>query len=339
MSVKCTECGKTWADDTEKCPYCGATIEKEPTIEYEYVHKEKDYKLITSIVCNAILVVVVIILASSLSKQKPKITSYKDRISTLETENRRVQDEYDKLLAQNKKLTESESDNTNDNGNIAKVKEYYKDYKNWSFAEVGSETHKSLIISYYEPIENLKNDNSEVAGNAGALMAQMSKEPWFDYDYVFWDMWSDEVGKLSSLVFDVSDGMNVCQQYTWYNSSSKTQASQQETDSSNNLLYEDDKVKISFAGINEKGVVFWLENLTDINITVQADSVAINGISTHSILMSDDVAPKSKGKIIAKCDDFSSVGAVETVSGQLRIIDFNGSFRTYSATFTNVEVN
>ena len=338
MSVKCTECGKTWADDTEKCPYCGAVIEKEPTIEYEYVHKEKDYKLITSIVCNAILVVVVIILASSLSKQKPKITSYKDRISTLETENQRAQDKYDKLLEQNKKLTENESDNTNDNGNIAKVKEYYKDYKNWSFAEVGSETHKSLIISYYEPIENLKNDNSEVAENAGALMAQMSKEPWFDYDYVFWDMWSDEVGKLSSLVFDVSEGMNVCQQYTWYSSSNETQASQQETDSSNNLLYEDDKVKISFGGINEKGVVFWLENLTDINITVQADSIAINGISTSSIVMSDDVAPKSIGKVVARCDDFSTVSKVETVSGQLKIIDFK-SYDSYTATFTNIEVN
>ena len=333
MSVKCTVCGKTWSDDTEKCPYCGALIEKKTAIEYKYAHKRKDYKFIGSVVCNIVLLMVVIILVGFYNKQKKQIFTYKNEVSTLEIEKQRIQDEYDKLV-------ENKSDNNADNENIAKVKEYYKDYENWSFAETGNETHKSLIVSYYEPIEVFNNDNTEILKEAGALMAQMSMESWFDYDYVFWDMWCDEAGKVTSFVFDVSDEMNLCQEYEWYGPSSNIQSSQQqETDSADNLLYEDDKVRISFAGINEKGVVFWLENLTDINITVQADSVAINGISTSGILMSDDVAPKSKGKIIARCDDFSSVGEVETVSGQLRIIDFNDSFKTYSATFTNVEIN
>ena len=103
-------------------------------------------------------------------------------------------------------------------------------------------------------------------------------------------------------------------------------------------LYEDERVKIYFKEIGERGVEFLVENLTDVNITIQADSVSINGISTNSIMMSDDVAPQSKGKVVAKCDDFGDVSKVETVGGQLRIIDFGGSFKTYNATFVNIEV-
>lgn len=103
-------------------------------------------------------------------------------------------------------------------------------------------------------------------------------------------------------------------------------------------VYEDDKVKISFAGVGEKGVEFWCENLTDVNITIQADSVSINGISTSDIMMSDDVAPKSTGKVVAKCEDFIGTTDVENVGGQLRIVDFSNSFETYEATFANVPI-
>ena len=55
-------------------------------------------------------------------------------------------------------------------------------------------------------------------------------------------------------------------------------------------------------------------------------------------MMSDDVAPKSKGKVVARCSDFSDVKNVRTVGGQLRIIDF-ASWETYDATFVNIKVN
>lgn len=101
-------------------------------------------------------------------------------------------------------------------------------------------------------------------------------------------------------------------------------------------VYDDEKVKIDFSKVTNKGVEFIVENKTDINITIQADSVAINGISVNQITMSDAVAPKSKGKVLARCsvEDYNAT----TVSGQLRIIDFNRSFSTYNANFVNVEV-
>lgn len=106
----------------------------------------------------------------------------------------------------------------------------------------------------------------------------------------------------------------------------------------NTLVHEDEKVKIYFSGIVKNGVEFTVENLTDVNITLQADSVSINGISTNDIIMSDDVAPKSKGKVVARCDDFSTETKVETVGGQLRIIDFDNGVKTYKATFINVPI-
>lgn len=113
----------------------------------------------------------------------------------------------------------------------------------------------------------------------------------------------------------------------------------QETDSENpTVLFEDTNVRISFAGIEENGVAFWVENLTNANITIQADSVSVNGVSANDIVMSDDVAPQSKGKVVAKCDDFTSITNVETVGGQLRVIDFNNNLESYDATFVNVPI-
>lgn len=103
-------------------------------------------------------------------------------------------------------------------------------------------------------------------------------------------------------------------------------------------VFENDKVKINFKKATPSGMEFLVENKTDVEITIQAGSVAVNGISTDNITMSDHVAPKSKGIVTAKCRlDIS--GDVQTVSGKLRIIDFSRSFDTEEAVFTNVEIN
>ena len=106
------------------------------------------------------------------------------------------------------------------------------------------------------------------------------------------------------------------------------------------VVHEDDNVKMSFAGIGEDGVEFWLENRTELNLTVQADSVSVNGISTSDIVMSDDVAPQSTGKVVAKCDDFPEDMEVENVGGRFSIVDFSRTWDPYyyEVTFANVSV-
>lgn len=101
-------------------------------------------------------------------------------------------------------------------------------------------------------------------------------------------------------------------------------------------VYEDDNVKINFIKATKGGIEFLAENKTNATVTFQADSFAINGLSTNDIVMSDDVTAQSKGKITARCsvDDIN----VSTISGQFRVIDFNKSFKTYDASFVNISV-
>ena len=104
------------------------------------------------------------------------------------------------------------------------------------------------------------------------------------------------------------------------------------------VVYQDEKVVISFKEVSDEGVKFLMENKTDKELTVQADSVAVNGFSSNDIMMSDAVAPQSKGYITAGTSELADVGTPETLSGKLRIIDFTGNWDTYDATFTNVSV-
>jgi hypothetical protein len=104
------------------------------------------------------------------------------------------------------------------------------------------------------------------------------------------------------------------------------------------VVYQDDKVIISFKEVSAEGVKFLMENKTDKELTVQADSVAVNGFSSNDITMSDAVAPQSKGYITARTSELADAGAPETLSGKLRVIDFTGNWETYDVTFTNVSV-
>lgn len=111
-------------------------------------------------------------------------------------------------------------------------------------------------------------------------------------------------------------------------------------DTPENIIYEDEYVKICFIRIGESGVEFLVENKTDYVLTIQADTVSINGYSTNDIVMSDDIAPKSKGKAIARCDDFEEGMKVEKISGQLSVIDFSDELlkRSYNVKFIDFEI-
>lgn len=107
-----------------------------------------------------------------------------------------------------------------------------------------------------------------------------------------------------------------------------------------NIIYEDEFLKICFIEVGKQGVEFLVENKTDYVLTIQADAVALNGYSTNDIVMSDDVAPRSKGKVVAKCDDFEEGLMVKKISGQLRVIDFSYELlkKSYDAKFIDIEV-
>jgi hypothetical protein len=104
-------------------------------------------------------------------------------------------------------------------------------------------------------------------------------------------------------------------------------------------VWEGNGVVIYYKGVTSEGVKYLVENNTDKSITIQADSVAVNGFSANDIMMSDDISPQSKGYANAITSDLADAGTPETVSGSLNVID-SDSFNTIAnAQFTNVPVN
>lgn len=103
------------------------------------------------------------------------------------------------------------------------------------------------------------------------------------------------------------------------------------------VVFQNEQVILSFKELNKDGVKFLMENLTDKELTAQADSIAINGFSSNNIMMSDAVAPKSKGYITVQTDELADAGTPETLSGKLSIIDFESAdMDSFEITLTNV---
>lgn len=254
------------------------------------------------------------------------------------------QEEYDEVVAE---LEEAQKQIESEKNQVV---ELFNDISGVNVSESGDSKNKALIITCYAELYTESEQMYKIAESIGGKIREAQKEDWFNYDYILIDFWSGTIGRIVSMTVDVNNLSEPIQINEWYGENrenqqqdeiretEKEQTQENEQKQEPVLIYEDDNVKISYVEITENGVVFWVENLTDINITVQADSVAINGISTNDILMSDDVAPKSKGKVVARCDDFSIDTKVEKIGGQLRIVDFTNSLKSYDATFSDVSI-
>lgn len=284
-----------------------------------YVKREKNIQKCMSVVIIAILFVFILVFGLF-------------RIAKLQSANEKLSDickEYEEKIKEQ---------------NI-EVKDYFSDIDGVTAFESGNEKHKNInIICYF----SLTADNiSEVATSIEDRIKKAQNEDWFDYDYIMVDFCNEYAGRITSMTIDANDLDRIIQTNEWYGNKdlsisesegNSVRYADSVLDSFDVLVYEDENVKIYFGRISEKGVEFLVENLSELNLTIQADSISINGMSTNDIMMSDDVAPKSKGKVIARCEDFNINETVETVGGQLRIVDFKHDLKSYDATFVNIEV-
>lgn len=118
-----------------------------------------------------------------------------------------------------------------------------------------------------------------------------------------------------------------------------------------NTVYEDSNVKIEYYDIIKgypydwyDSVCFTVTNKRDFQITIQCDSIALDGVQIDGDpSMSDKISPKSIGKIYASYDEGSITNINPSkISGNLRVIDFNYDnkhFDSYDATFVNVKTH
>ena len=113
-------------------------------------------------------------------------------------------------------------------------------------------------------------------------------------------------------------------------------------DKKTTTVFEDSNVKIDFLYVEyydygRDEVVFLVENKTDKSLTIQADSIAVNGYNNNDVVMSADVMPKSITQVVAR-PEIDNDYAVGSIGGQLRVVDFTGSMDSYDISFEDVNV-
>lgn len=59
----------------------------------------------------------------------------------------------------------------------------------------------SIEVNKSDSITDSRNKAKEV----GIVIGTLSNENWFDYDYVYYDTWGEEVGRIVTVVTDMSD--------------------------------------------------------------------------------------------------------------------------------------
>lgn len=134
-------------------------------------------------------------------------------------------------------------------------------------------------------------------------------------------------------------GMDV----TWDNET-KTAKLTNKTLQKGTLLYEDDKVAISFENITSKTLSyvdttyyymnFIVTNKTDVELTFWSDAISLNGWSYNSIYGSDDIAKNSTGRIQFYTDEELPF-TVNTITGTITVYDSSNTVlsRSYGAGF------
>ena len=111
-------------------------------------------------------------------------------------------------------------------------------------------------------------------------------------------------------------------------------------------IYNDEYVSISFLGCEidngDECLVFFVENLTGVELSFQSDSLSIDGYSLGNPFGSDTIAAKSKGKIRFETKESFPNMSPEKISGTLNVIDFNKTLfgkLSYDISFVDVEIS
>ncbi len=86
---------------------------------------------------------------------------------------------------------------------------------------------------------------------------------------------------------------------------------------------------------------FIVENKTDVELSFQMGTVALDGFS-YNVSGSEDVAARSKGYIKFYSEDPIPTSGVEKISGKIKVIDFSDMWnesRNYEVAFSDVWVS
>ena len=106
------------------------------------------------------------------------------------------------------------------------------------------------------------------------------------------------------------------------------------------VCYQDANVVIHFIKIDSDGVHFKVENLTDVELTIQANSFSVDGISIMDTIMSEKIPAKTTGDALMKIESPIPFGSqISTVSGELKVIDWDNNLDSYEAHFDTTTID
>lgn len=112
-------------------------------------------------------------------------------------------------------------------------------------------------------------------------------------------------------------------------------------------IHEDENVSIHFIGceMDKRGdeqIVFMVENKTAVELSFQAGSFALDGLSLGHVSGSDSIAAQSKGKVRFETAEAFPTMNPSTLSGTIKVIDFGKTLwdkQSYEVTFSNIDVS
>lgn len=98
------------------------------------------------------------------------------------------------------------------------ISNYFSDFENVTVWESGNEEHKSLFTSIYCDNSQLSDDSltTTIPTEFGTKLGNALKEDWFDYEYIFVDLWTENFGRLCTLSIRSDDFGNFEQEMDWY---------------------------------------------------------------------------------------------------------------------------
>lgn len=84
------------------------------------------------------------------------------------------------------------------------ISNYFSDFENVTVWESGNEEHKSLFICKYFTNDEIiyTDDMLSIGEEMGRRIVQATYEEWFNYEYVFVDIWSENTSRISTITID-----------------------------------------------------------------------------------------------------------------------------------------
>lgn len=121
-------------------------------------------------------------------------------------------EEYEKVVAERDAWKEEYEELTGDNNSLLRAKEAFSYDESITVSESRGKLTKTLVLVGWVEFGS---DTGDYGEKIGETLQKIKNEEWFDYDYVFWETWSDTVTRIVSVTIDVDDLENY-KTYQWY---------------------------------------------------------------------------------------------------------------------------